>query len=76
MAGNPGQFFGNVFGLENKIDASGGDGAAGHGIVFRRIILGEGNSALSFDRFQAERAVGGSAGKDDSDGVFSLALSQ
>ena len=72
MPGDPREFFGNAGRRENQIDAAGRHGAARHRVVFGRIILREGDSALGLDRLQAQRAVGGGAREHHTDGQFAL----
>ena len=70
------QLFGDVLRRENEIDAAGSDGAARHGVVFGRFILGKGYPRFSFNRFQSQRAVRSRAGKDHTYGPLALVLSQ
>ena len=77
MAADAREFFGDLFGREHEVHASGGDGAARHTVVpggFR--FLREGDPILGLDRFQPQRAVGGRARKDDADGARALIFRQ
>ena len=56
-------------GDELKIDVPGSNSIAGHGIVFRRlIVLGERHAAHGLDGLQSQGAVGSRSGKNDADG--------
>src|SRR5579871_1969095 len=63
MLRNEGEFFGDVLWLENAIHTTGRYRAAGHGIVFRRFVLGKSDSALGLDRLQTQCAVSGRPGE-------------
>src|SRR5512133_3154080 len=76
MPGDADELLADVFGVEDEIDATGGDGASRHGIVAGGIILGERDAALGFDRFQPGGAVTGGAGEDDADGTLALILGE
>ena len=76
MLCNASEFFGYVFRVEDEIDTAGGHGATRHRVVLGRIVLRKGNTALGFDRFQAECAVGGGSRKDDADGALALVLGE
>ena len=58
MPGDFHQFPGNPPGGQNEIDTTRRHGTARHGIVFRRLILRESDSAFGFDGFKGKRAVG------------------
>ena len=74
MPGDPGQFLRDHLGGHHDVHTTGGDRAAGHGIVFRRIVLSEGNPAFGLDSLQTQGAVRGGTGEDDTDGTFAKVL--
>jgi len=76
VAGDPGELQCHHFRGEDEVDAAGGDGAARHGIVFGRGVLGESDAAFGLDGFEAEGAVRGSAGEDDTNGALALVLGE
>ena len=74
MARDARQFPGNRFRRQNVIDVAGGNGAAGHAVIFGAgFLLSEGDAALSLNFGQSERAIGSGAGEDHADGAIALA---
>ena len=58
VVSDKGQFLGNVLRREHVVDGAGGDGAAGHAVVFRGVfILGKSDAALRLNFGHAECAV-------------------
>lgn len=76
MRRDAGEFVCHVLRREHEIHAARGHGAARHRIVFRRLILREGNAALGLDGFQSQRAVRRRAGQNHANGPLALVLRQ
>jgi len=66
---DPAKLLRNIFRREHEVDAARRYGAARHRVITRGTVLGECDSALAFDGFQPQRAVGCGAGKNHSDGA-------
>lgn len=67
----------DFFGRQNKIDLFGRDRIAGHiGVLGRFRFLGDGQTALRFDRLQPQAAIAARTGEHDPDGAITLILRQ
>ena len=77
VVSDKGQFLCNVLRREHVIDGAGGDGAAGHAVVFRGVfILGKSDAALRLNFGHAECAVRASAGENDADGAIAFGFGE
>jgi hypothetical protein len=66
LAGQAGDLARDALRRQHEVDASRGDGAAGHAVVARRAgVLGEGDAAGGLHRLASRRPVASGAGEDD-----------
>src|SRR5215472_2838761 len=76
MFSDAGNFSGDLFRRQHKINIACGNRAAWHTFVLGRVVLSKGNSVLSLDSLQSQRAIRGRTGQDHADGLMSLILGE